>query len=520
MSSKASAVIKGIAFTAFVQFHSLAFRPTSQSNRAPKCGSFHNFEATYLPRSSVLTQSALYEKDRLLLDDAFIESTTRTRREWFRQTAASTSAVIASTLQRPTTAYAAVSTPARTLASPQAIVKQAKVATKKAVCDPAVTSWMKEKRVIHILGTAHISQTSAVLAGRLVREIKPQAVFVELDRKRVARAVPPKAGVAGGRLQQQSRLGAALRPRADSDSTFLSYVTGRLHGTRIPLEMTTAFGSPWQSNDDMSTAAAAIVNAGGQSLASGAILEYVFNNPFVDARERMMRASTNAVGGALKGFYNRLDSAGFSAGEEVRRCMYCVLLLFPEFTRLLDVQLIMVTCSAFYTHVEQFTVAVREGLNIGSTIVLGDRDVDITLRRLTQALGKTDVRKFLSVDAEMERRLPSDLPESLTKQAQSVATTGAQGTDAILGDLNANQIRDFVEVLKTRENVRNIMSVLKDAAPEVYKAMVEERDEYMGNGLNRLTQFASIVAVMGIAHTDGVETYLQRSGWKAMVAMC
>jgi len=57
------------------------------------------------------------------------------------------------------------------------------------------------------------------------------------------------------------------------------------------------------------------------------------------------------------------------------------------------------------------------------------------------------------------------------------------------------------------------MANLKSVAPEVYQAMVGERDLYMANGLDRLNQFDSIVAVMGIAHVDGVEGILQERGW-------
>jgi pheromone shutdown protein TraB len=48
---------------------------------------------------------------------------------------------------------------------------------------------------VHIVGTAHISSESADLAGRLVREAKPDAVFIELDATRLSRAfqggIPP-----------------------------------------------------------------------------------------------------------------------------------------------------------------------------------------------------------------------------------------------------------------------------------------------------------------------------------------
>lgn len=41
----------------------------------------------------------------------------------------------------------------------------------------------------------------------------------------------------------------------------------------------------------------------------------------------------------------------------------------------------------------------------------------------------------------------------------------------------------------------------------------------MANGLNGLNQFQSVVAVMGIAHVDGVENNLRQMGWEP-VSVC
>jgi hypothetical protein len=56
--------------------------------------------------------------------------------------------------------------------------------TSKFVCDPSVSALEKNGRLIYLLGTAHISSSSAALAGQLVRETLPEGVFVELDHKR------------------------------------------------------------------------------------------------------------------------------------------------------------------------------------------------------------------------------------------------------------------------------------------------------------------------------------------------
>ena len=100
--------------------------------------------------------------------DAAAEPTS-SRRTWFSQAAA-----IALTV--PTVAHASTS----------AVVEKP---VSGAVCDTAVSLWTNPQgRKVYILGTAHISSQSADVAGQLVRDVKPDAVFVELDAKRIGKA--------------------------------------------------------------------------------------------------------------------------------------------------------------------------------------------------------------------------------------------------------------------------------------------------------------------------------------------
>ena len=61
-------------------------------------------------------------------------------------------------------------------------------AVKSAICDPTVESYRKGASEIHIVGTAHISSISARLSREVVREARPEAVFIELDLQRISRA--------------------------------------------------------------------------------------------------------------------------------------------------------------------------------------------------------------------------------------------------------------------------------------------------------------------------------------------
>jgi pheromone shutdown protein TraB len=64
-------------------------------------------------------------------------------------------------------------------------------------------------------------------------------------------------------------------------------------------------------------------------------------NPIVQIQQRIFESSANAVGNAIRGLYKKLASEGIDAGQE-------------------------------------FAIAIKEGLALGATVVLGDQDVDLT----------------------------------------------------------------------------------------------------------------------------------------------
>lgn len=138
--------------------------------------------------------------------------------------------------------------------------------------------------------------------------------------------------------------------------------------------------------------------------------------------------------------------------------------------------------------------------------------MDVTLRRLTEAFSKTDIKKLIAADSDFEKSMESYLPDTMKENIQK----GMPGDI----DMDADTLKTFVETMKTKENVKSIMTNLKLAAPELYEALVGERDLYMADGMNRLDQYESMVCVMGIAHLDGVERNLGEWGWKSLKPMC
>lgn len=381
------------------------------------------------------------EAEKEGLDSSFLFSS---RRKWFTQTASS-SATIASILSsRASPSFAETVT---TAGIDNTIVKQASLSATNALCDPTVSILQRGSRKLYLLGTAHISAESAQVAGRLVRQVRPNAVFVELDAKRIGRLSPPKETENDGIKSDSSSIASSLSSGVASTTSNDSNV----NENSVPSpQIERSIRSPTAAPPPVKT------------------------NPF-NLKAKIMQAGQALIGDSIKNLYKKLESQGFSAGEE-------------------------------------FAIAIREGLAQNATIILGDRDVDVTLRRLTEAFAKTDIKSLLSADSDFEKNMESYLPENVRASAKDLSAN----SDA----LDAATMSSFVEAMKTKDNVKNIMKELKKAAPELYEALVGERDLFMAEGMDRLAQFDSMVCVMGLAHLDGVERNLESWGWKGVNPMC
>jgi len=368
-------------------------------------------------------------------------STSSSRRAWLTKSSSAAVATAASILS-------STSNPELVNAAEIATSTTAITTVDNILCDPAVSIFEHptKKRTVYLLGTAHISSKSADAAAQLVRDMKPKAVFVELDAKRVGRAIPKPSA--------ESELSTVTPPTTEAASSASSSSPS----------VTTAV-----SNDNTATPTASPSLLPNNTIQPD---QPTLKKPkFFDLREIALRKGSEVLGNSIKGLYSKLESEGFSAGEE-------------------------------------FVVAVKEGLAINSKIILGDRDVEVTLRRLTEALSKTDLKKLLAADSELEENMKQLLPNDVKPNN--------------LGDdeISKEQLRYFVETVKAKDNVKLLMNNLNSIAPEVYQALVAERDAFMANGLDGLDQFESIVAVMGIAHVDGVENNLKSRGWVEQKVKC
>jgi pheromone shutdown protein TraB len=328
------------------------------------------------------------------------------------------------------------------------------------LCDPTVSIWERNGRTIYLLGTAHISSSSAQLAGKLVQETRPDAVFVELDLKRVG-----GTGTMAQRMAESNNQGLSISNTDQPDSK----------PTRLMVSPVgrTPTGGLSASTSSTAVALAKDTTATTSGVASSPVVVQEANADKSKPKQNGFLSGLGAavVGKGIKSMYQKLGNEGFQPGEE-------------------------------------FIIAIKEGQKIGSAVVLGDQDVDVTLRRLAQAIRETDLGRLINPDSELEQSMREMLP------------AGTEGSRTKSIPNSASELTEYVEVIKTKENVKKIMALLKNEAPAIYQVMVSERDVYMAAGLSTLNEFAIITAVMGLAHVDGVESNLQRDGWKPVSLRC
>ncbi len=145
--------------------------------------------------------------------------------------------------------------------------------------------------------------------------------------------------------------------------------------------------------------------------------------PGTGLRDKLVGVGAVVVGQVISGLYKTLDKMGFVSGQE-------------------------------------FLVAMEEARAVGATILLGDRNVQVTLRRLSEALSQSDLLKI----REMESPTRSPAAKELA----------ARGLDVGMG-ADAKDIAVAVEALKDRASVRKLMGALRQELPAVYEAMIAER---------------------------------------------
>mmetsp|Transcript_18779 Transcript_18779/g.40894 ORF Transcript_18779/g.40894 Transcript_18779/m.40894 type:complete len:196 (+) Transcript_18779:324-911(+) len=144
----------------------------------------------------------------------------------------------------------------------------------------------------------------------------------------------------------------------------------------------------------------------------------------------------------------------------------------------------------------EMLAAMDEADRIGADIYYGDVDANDTMRDLKAALN------FGMLTRAMATPPPAELAEVL--EGIFTGNADAGGTMDSLGDR--------VEALKTREHARQMTQWMQQSMPEIAAVMIHKRDRIMAENLRKHCAHGKILAVVGLAHVDGIEREWQKLG--------
>merc|ERR1712127_633497 len=78
---------------------------------------------------------------------------------------------------------------------------------------------------------------------------------------------------------------------------------------------------------------------------------------------------------------------------------------------------------------------------------------------------------------------------------------------SIFGGLLSGQSdpREIVETIKTRDRAKQVTKYMSQCFPPVYRVMITDRDVHMAKMLREHCSVGKVVAVVGMAHVEGIE---------------
>lgn len=133
----------------------------------------------------------------------------------------------------------------------------------------------------------------------------------------------------------------------------------------------------------------------------------------------------------------------------------------------------------------EMKAALDEADRIGARCVYGDVEFSQTMRELKGVVGS------MAMNPAQLANIPH--PPS---ELQSVFGGLLSGQ---------NDPKQFIEMIKTRERAQQVTSYLRQCFPSVYNVMVTKRDVHMAKMLRQHCSDGKVVAVVGLAHVEGIE---------------
>lgn len=135
----------------------------------------------------------------------------------------------------------------------------------------------------------------------------------------------------------------------------------------------------------------------------------------------------------------------------------------------------------------EFKVALEEAKRLNLPVCLGDQDIGNTMTKLRLSLGSISFAKVCN---------PPPAPPEL----EAAAAGGFQGMTA------------SIERMKNRKQIGILRDYVSTMVPEVMDVMVGQRDSFMVDKLLHDCAVGRTVAVVGMAHMDGIEDEWRRRG--------
>ena len=147
----------------------------------------------------------------------------------------------------------------------------------------------------------------------------------------------------------------------------------------------------------------------------------------------------------------------------------------------------------------EFKAAIEAAEELNIPILLGDQDIQITMKRLGQGFSSDfDIPRLLSLMmSQPTSNVETSAERTLREAFQAIASGNVKG-----GQEKLSKLLD-------RDTVREIMEPMKTYAPNVTRAILHERDVVMTNNLLRYARELpedkrNMVAIVGLAHVEGI----------------
>ena len=123
----------------------------------------------------------------------------------------------------------------------------------------------------------------------------------------------------------------------------------------------------------------------------------------------------------------------------------------------------------------EMLAAIETAEEIGAKVALIDRDISVTLKRALNKMSFFEKAKFVY---------------------------------GILASFFSKEEIEDVESIKDGDTLNEVMEYFKEMSPKAYDVLVSERDAYMANRLQDITE-ENVVVVIGAGHKRGITEYME-----------